>query len=393
VGPDDSFFDLGGDSLSAMRLIARVRAVLDADIPIRGMFTATPAAIAELAEIGQVAETALGVERELRGALGPGTASATDINLSDFDVLLPIRTSGTRPALFCMHPGEGISWRYTGFVSHIPADYPIYGLQARGLARDEPLPRSIEEMAEDYAGQMRSIQPTGPYYLLGWSFGAVVAHAVATLLQRQGEQVDLLASLDGYPVHRTSATREEPDDAGPDDAGPDDAEPGDAEPGDGVNRRSGRIEDDEERPDNADVDGNPSRTESGRRRSNIRDQLKEEIGALAEFAKDGGTGSVISDEVISGLRKVMINAAMLVKVHQPAVFNGDLLLFLSTENPPGLETAEQAAEVWKSHIQGQVTVHRVNSEHKEMLRSQSLSRIGRIISEKLQQVQGNTGRE
>ena len=49
VGAEDSFFDLGGDSLLAMRLIARVRAVLDAEIPIRGLFTATPAGIAQLA--------------------------------------------------------------------------------------------------------------------------------------------------------------------------------------------------------------------------------------------------------------------------------------------------------------------------------------------------------
>jgi amino acid adenylation domain-containing protein len=383
VGPDDSFFELGGDSLLAMRLIARIRSVLEADMPIRGMFTATPAAIAELVEISQGAQTALDVEAELRGALVPETAG-TAINQSDFDVLLPIRTEGSQPAIFCMHPGEGISWRYMGLAKHIPADYPIYGLQARGLVKDEQLPRSIEEMAEDYANQIQSVQPAGPYYLLGWSFGAVVAHAVATRFQQQGEQVDILASLDGYPVQRTAETREEPDEEHNDGDKPaEDAVPG--------NKMSGHVEDDKEPPHTDAVDGGRSGTESNRRHSSIQDQLKEEIGALAEFAQNEGTRSIISEDVISGLRKVMINAALLVKTYKPGVFNGDLLLFLSTDSPPGLETKEKAAGVWKPHIQGQVAVHPVDSEHKEMLRSQPLSQIGRVISEKIQDMHGNTG--
>lgn len=59
----------------------------------------------------------------------------------------------------------------------------------------------IEEMAADYAEQIRSVQPTGPYHLLGWSLGGVLAHAVATRLEELGEEVALLAVLDAYPQH------------------------------------------------------------------------------------------------------------------------------------------------------------------------------------------------
>ncbi len=56
-------------------------------------------------------------------------------------------------------------------------------------------------MAAHYVQPIRHVQPTGPYHLLGWSFGGLVAHAIATRLQNAGEQVDLLALLDAYPLH------------------------------------------------------------------------------------------------------------------------------------------------------------------------------------------------
>ncbi|MCZ9345344.1 thioesterase domain-containing protein, partial [Streptomyces sp. TRM76130] len=72
----------------------------------------------------------------------------------------------------------------------------VYGLQARGLTGDEELPRTLQEEAEDYAAQIRRVQPHGPYRLVGWSVGGVLAHTVAVLLQEAGEEVELLALLD-----------------------------------------------------------------------------------------------------------------------------------------------------------------------------------------------------
>ena len=89
---------------------------------------------------------------------------------------------------------------YSGLMRHLPADRPIYGLQARGIAQPEMAPQTLEDMAADYVQTIRQIQPTGPYNLLGWSFGGLVAHAIATRLQVQGERVALLALLDSYPA-------------------------------------------------------------------------------------------------------------------------------------------------------------------------------------------------
>jgi thioesterase domain-containing protein len=115
------------------------------------------------------------------------------------DVVVPLKPRGRHAAVFCVHPATGLSWVYARLIRHLGPDYPIYGLQARGLARPEPRPGSIEEMAADYAARIRALQPRGPYRLVGYSFGGNLAHAIATQLQAHGEQVSLLALIDAFP--------------------------------------------------------------------------------------------------------------------------------------------------------------------------------------------------
>lgn len=180
AGPDDSFFALGGDSMRSIKLVRRARQAGLVISPEDVFERQTPAALAVCA-------------KPLAGQ--PATESAERFA---FDVLLPLRRSGTQPPLFCVHPVAGVGWTYSALVSRLGAEYPIYALQARGLARDEVFPASVEEMATDYVAEIRRVQPVGPYRLLGWSFGGLVAHAMATRLQDQGYEVDLLALMDSY---------------------------------------------------------------------------------------------------------------------------------------------------------------------------------------------------
>jgi len=112
------------------------------------------------------------------------------------DLVLPMRKEGDGPALFCAHPLVGLSWCYLAMLPYVDTRFPLYGLQARGLRRPEPLPASLVEMARDYADQIRMTQPAGPYYLLGWSLGGNVAFAIAEELERRGERIGLLVILD-----------------------------------------------------------------------------------------------------------------------------------------------------------------------------------------------------
>ncbi|WP_433201389.1 amino acid adenylation domain-containing protein [Nocardia sp. CA-107356] len=112
------------------------------------------------------------------------------------DVLLAIRLGGSDPALFCIHSSSGMSWSYLGLAERLRPGRPIYGLQAPDLSGREPSPRSIEEFADRYIREIRAVQPTGPYHLLGWSFGGIIAHAMAAKLQAAGETVGVVALLD-----------------------------------------------------------------------------------------------------------------------------------------------------------------------------------------------------
>jgi len=176
VGIDDDFFMLGGHSLSAARLISRAGLALGVSLSIRSLFEApTVRALAE----------------RLSGET-PATAA--------FDTLLPIRARGTLAPLFCIHPVGGLSWAYAGLINGLDADRPIYGLQAKGIIAADTLPDSIESMAREYLQALRQVQTHGPYHLLGWSFGGLVAHAMARQLQEEGAEVGLLALMDSYPM-------------------------------------------------------------------------------------------------------------------------------------------------------------------------------------------------
>lgn len=174
VEEDVSFFELGGHSLLAVQLVSRIEAVLGISYGVGDVLeTPTPAGL-------------LGV----RAAAGARRA---------LDVLLPLRAVGDRKPLFCIHPATGISWGYAGLCRYLPADRPIYGIQARVWTQPGYPTTTPAEVVADYLGVIRSVQAEGPYHLLGWSLGGLIAHLLAVDLQKLGAEVDLLALLDSYP--------------------------------------------------------------------------------------------------------------------------------------------------------------------------------------------------
>ncbi|WP_348538304.1 amino acid adenylation domain-containing protein [Nocardia farcinica] len=157
--------------------------------------------LTELARFAHTPEGRRAGEEERRAAAERAAADAAAAPPSappglGLDVLLPIRTEGAEPALFCVHPSSGMAWTYLGLAEALAPGRPIHGLQAPDLSGTEPSATSIEEFARRYVAEIRAVQPQGPYHLLGWSFGGLIAHAMAARLEREGQRVGVLALLD-----------------------------------------------------------------------------------------------------------------------------------------------------------------------------------------------------
>ncbi|MFI6210307.1 amino acid adenylation domain-containing protein, partial [Streptomyces sp. NPDC051041] len=338
VGPEDSFFELGGHSLAAVRLMARIRSAPGAGrgtgLGVRSLFDApTPEALARLLRSGDSAGT------------GPEEAQRA------LEVLLPLRTTGTRPPLFCVHPWAGLSWPYSGLLSHLGGDRPLYGLQARGLARAEEPPASVGEMAEDYLARIREVRPEGPYHLLGWSFGGLVAHEMAARLREAGEDVALLALLDSFPPDATAAVERTGADGPPEDP---------AE-GDVLARLLRFLGHEAPRS----PDGGPVAPEAAR-----------EI-----LRREGAPLTDIPPHTLRAWPGIAARHARLAREFVPRRFDGDVLLF-TAEPAPG--AAAPAPAAWTPYVGGRVDVHPVACGHHDMTLPGPLAEIGRAVAERLE---------
>ncbi|WP_439658272.1 amino acid adenylation domain-containing protein [Lentzea sp. HUAS TT2] len=289
VGVDDDFFDLGGHSLLATRLVDRVHRALGVRATIRAVFDApTPAGL------------------------------ATRLDETDTDplnVLLPLRSNGSRAPLFCVHPAAGIGWVYSGLLRHLD-DRPVHALQSRALT--EPWTGTLDEMVKDYVAEIRAVQPEGPYHLLGWSFGAQVAHAIATRLQAENAEVAFLALLDGYPSTAADSSPAMPSDP------------------------------------TADLLASLGRTSL--------DDLVPVLGARA----------------VAALPAVFAHNRHLSDTHTPTTaYRGDALFFQATE---GRTDSSPHPEAWAPHITGTLHLHPVATTHGDMTHPVPMAEIASTIA-------------
>ncbi|AFY92127.1 non-ribosomal peptide synthetase [Chamaesiphon minutus] len=171
VGIYDNFFDLGGDSLLTVRLLQQISEQLNYELPLASLF------------LNPTIES-----------LATCLSSSPD-NLAR-SPLVAIQPDGSSPAFFCVHPIFGVIFPYYELAAQLGKDRPFYALQPIGLDGKTPPLTRIEDMAAHYIEALRSVQPHGPYYLGGWSFGGWVAFEMAQQLQQAGQEVALLAVLD-----------------------------------------------------------------------------------------------------------------------------------------------------------------------------------------------------
>ncbi len=254
------------------------------------------------------------------------------------DMVMPIRVGCGTP-LFCAHPMVGLSWCYLALVPHVDAGYPLYGLQARGLRRPEPLPATLEEMARDYVDLMRATQPSGPYYLLGWSLGANIAFAMTEELERRGEQVGLLAIMDSSLIDLAEV---------------------ELEPFANYNlvlAQFGYVP----ALTPADPDPEARMLELVRRRPGL---------GLAEWP----------DQRVTALQRVIKNNVAIARAHRLGKVHCPVLFFAASRNPPAL--AEKLRR-WRSFTDGPVQAVELDCGHRHMLLPEPLARLGPALSDGL----------
>lgn len=174
VGVRDDFFAIGGHSLLALRLLGEVEKECGRSFSLLTFFQ----------------HPTIEVLATLIDSTAPAEAGSP---------LVELRSGTDLPPLFVVHPtGGSVHW-YVAMVHELPHPWPVFGLQAAGLAGEEAPDASIEEMVARYAAAIRAHCPPGPVFIAGWSLGVIVAYALAVRLQHTGYDVVMLAVMDHGP--------------------------------------------------------------------------------------------------------------------------------------------------------------------------------------------------
>lgn len=256
------------------------------------------------------------------------------------DLVMPIRVGGDGPTLFCAHPMVGLSWCYLSLLPHLDTRFPLYGLQARGLRRPEPVPPTMADMARDYADQIRMIQPNGPYHLLGWSLGGNIAFAIAEELQQRGEEIGLLVIMDSTLVDLAAMESDQP-----------------WMIFNLVLAQFGYV---------------PALTAS---------EPDPEARMLELVRRRPGLGlDEWSDQRIRALQRVIKNNAAVGLGHQPGRVRCPLLFFSAVFNDP---TLPEKLDNWGRYIDGPIEAIEIHCHHRYMLLPEPSAKMGPAISDRL----------
>ncbi|MEH2327802.1 non-ribosomal peptide synthetase [Nostoc sp.] len=184
IGVKDNFFDLGGHSFLAVRLMAQIQDKFEHNLTLSTLF-----------ENPTIEKLAIIVSQPSRD--------------SSNSPLVAINSFGDKIPFFCMHGAGGGINNYFKLSRRLGEDYPFYALE-HTLEQDLPEIISVEETATRYLQEIRQVQPNGPYFLGGHCYGGVIAFEMAQQLQRQGQTVGLLVLIDTIqPETRIKSTKDD----------------------------------------------------------------------------------------------------------------------------------------------------------------------------------------
>ena len=313
---DADFFALGGHSLLALQAAEQLSTALGREVPLSLLFRAST-----------VSALCSALDERVNQGRVPGS-----------DPLAPViqLNEGDGPALFCIHPADGLAWCYAGLSRYL-SQPRIIGLQAPGLTAEDP--PSFDAVVHHYLETVRALQPDGPYRLLGWSSGGGIAHAMAAQLRRAGRVVSLLAMLDSYPSDIWRGTPEPTrEDA-----------------------LASMLDD---------LDASATAAD-GRRYDS------EEL--FARLKRPGSSLAMFDDATLWRMCDVALASMRGYRQARHARFDGDLLFFRAARR----STSAADHRSWRRYITGRLECIDVDAGHLGMCQVSSLQQIARVLSPRL----------
>ncbi|MEE2732254.1 MAG: amino acid adenylation domain-containing protein [Pseudomonadota bacterium] len=307
----ESLIDLGLDSLSAARLAANLNVALGRDIEIIDILAAET-----VAEV--VANIAQG-----SGAMDP------------YAEIIPLRDKGDGVPVFCLYPGMGLSWAYTHLLPLFGQDQPVYLIQAPNLKSAGWLEQpGFEAILERAMAAVIHCRPSGPYSLVGWSFGGMLAHCLAGRLQRLGQRIDRLILIDSYPM--------------PVSARPDYADEQslwrDVALGAGL-----------------DLSSHPATLNA----QALHRIATEEHNFLARLPL----------EVLEKLGLNLAHHSYVLPDAELRKFSGDMVFFRAARETQGMDRSAVSADVWNPYISGTLMIFDIDAEHQSMLNPNAVAQM------------------
>lgn len=321
IGVESSFFSLGAGSLAALRLVTRMNRTFAMEIGLAGLVgSPTIAAIANLIRLR--------------------------VSARSESSLVALKPEGSREPLFIVHGVGGNVISFYGLARRIGADRPVYGIQAQALLPGKPALLRMKDLAAFYIAEMRTLQPQGPYYLLGYSFGGTLALEMAQQLRATGQEIALLGMLDS----RTRRFDEE--------------QRSNFSTQEKVNQRVGRLR------------GNTETLSIDARRNYIASKLHTRaIRYAAQLSAKFGVRMLPSwFKDANEINVVAINE------YEPKTYDGTLTLFRARDQ----DFPNAAIELgWKEVIHGSIAIREVDGNHERLFLEPGIDALAEYLNEAL----------
>lgn len=319
IALDDDFFDLGGQSILAVRICDRIHRALAVDLPV-----------AALLDHRTISDLSAHIDG-LRAAGGAQQWSS----------VVPISVGGSDPAIFCVSGIGGNPMTFLDLADAIGAQRPFYGLQHQGVdGRRRPY-RSIEEMARAFVSDIRAVQNTGPYILAGYSGGGLAAFEAARLMTADGDDVPLVILLD---TERPGLSDWSPDER--------------------ARQHWARMQD-------------------GGTRYLMRRAGDRARSSRAEVAQRIRAGLAHLSPYTFRMAAVEMAGRRAAAAYDPLPYSGDVLLFQSDPDPgseSGIPRRRHESNGWRDLVGGQFDVVPVPAGHLEIVEGRAASLVGREIT-------------